>query len=63
MDIKRVQKEKHQETGLCLFIKETEAPIRLHKPHPKPILKEYAIKQIIEELKRKILFNYGLFKI
>ncbi|MDO5609014.1 MAG: type II toxin-antitoxin system HicA family toxin [Capnocytophaga sp.] len=26
-------------------------PIRLHKPHPKPILKEYIIKQVIEELK------------
>ncbi|AQW98612.1 type II toxin-antitoxin system HicA family toxin [Elizabethkingia anophelis] len=35
-----------------MFIhKETEAPIRLHKP--KPILKEYAIKQIIEELKKE----------
>jgi len=28
-------------------------PIRLHKPHPKPILKEYVIKQIIEELKNE----------
>lgn len=37
-----------------MFIhKETEAPIRLHKPHPKPILKEYAIKQINEELKKE----------
>lgn len=26
--------------------------IILHKPHPKPILKGYAIKQIIEELKK-----------
>ena len=28
-------------------------PIRLHKPHPKPIIKEYVIKQIIEELKNE----------
>ena len=28
-------------------------PIRLHKPHPKPILKEYIIKQVIEELKKE----------
>lgn len=37
-----------------MFIHEkADMPIRLHKPHPKPVLKEYAIKQIIEELKRE----------
>lgn len=37
-----------------MFIhKETKFPIRLHRPHPKPILKEYIIKQIIEELKKE----------
>lgn len=34
------------------FHKERNIPIILHKPHPKPILKHYAIKQIIEELKK-----------
>ncbi|SKB94264.1 HicA toxin of toxin-antitoxin [Soonwooa buanensis] len=28
-------------------------PIRLHKPHPKPILKEYVIKQVIDELRKE----------
>ena len=28
-------------------------PIRIHKPHPKPILREYVIKQVIDELKRE----------
>ena len=32
---------------------EAKTPIRLHKPHPKPILKEYIIKQVIEELKNE----------
>ncbi|MDR0794431.1 MAG: type II toxin-antitoxin system HicA family toxin [Chitinophagaceae bacterium] len=37
-----------------MFIHEKiETPVRLHKPHPKPILKEYVIKQIIEELKKQ----------
>ena len=26
---------------------------RLHKPHPRPILKEYVIKQVIDELKNE----------
>lgn len=29
--------------------------IRLHKPHPKNILKEYQIKDVIEELKQREL--------
>ena len=37
-----------------MFIHENvDTPIRLHKPHPKPILKEYVIKQVIEELKKE----------
>jgi|SaaInlStandDraft_2_1057019.scaffolds.fasta_scaffold15313_6 hypothetical protein len=27
--------------------------IRLHKPHPRPVLKKYQVNQIIEELQRK----------
>ena len=37
-----------------MFIHElAKNPIRLHKPHPKPILKEYVIKQVIEELRNE----------
>ena len=37
-----------------MFIhKKVDTPIRLHKPNPKPILKEYVIKQVIEELKKE----------
>lgn len=32
---------------------EVNTPIRLHKPHPRPILKEYVIKQVIDELKNE----------
>ena len=28
-------------------------PISLHKPHPKPTLKEYQLKQIIEALRER----------
>jgi len=31
--------------------------IRLHKPHPKPILRNYQIKYIIEELKKEGYIN------
>jgi len=27
--------------------------IRLHKPHPEPVIKTYAIKQVIDELKKQ----------
>lgn len=37
-----------------MFIHEkVQMPIRLHKPHPRPILKEYVIKQVIAELKKE----------
>lgn len=35
------------------FINDTKEVISLHKPHPKPVVKEYVIKQIIEKLKIK----------
>lgn len=35
------------------FISETCSPILLHKPHPKPIVKKYMIKQVIEQLKKE----------
>ncbi|MEP1095405.1 MAG: type II toxin-antitoxin system HicA family toxin [Cyclobacteriaceae bacterium] len=34
---------------------ETKHVIRLHKPHPRNILKEYQIKDVIEELKQREL--------
>jgi len=30
---------------------DTDKKIKIHKPHPQPFLKEYAIKQIINKLK------------
>jgi len=35
------------------FMHKKHAPISLHKPHPKPILKRYQIKQIIEVLTQR----------
>ncbi len=32
--------------------RERKIPIIIHKPHPAPTLKTYAIKQVIEELKK-----------
>ena len=32
------------------FLHDQHAPICLHKPHPKPILKRYQLKQIINAL-------------
>lgn len=35
------------------FISDVYSPILLHKPHPKPIIKMYMLKQIIEQLKKE----------
>ncbi len=35
------------------FISDKHPPIILHKPHPKPEMKEYQLKQIIELLERE----------
>ena len=35
------------------FIHEKHSDIMLHKPHPRPELKGYQIKQIIEQLKKE----------
>lgn len=35
------------------FISEIYSPILLHKPHPKPVIKMYMLKQIIEQLKKE----------
>ena len=35
---------------VAFFNEKTEHIIRLHKPHPKNVLKQYQIEQIIEEL-------------
>jgi predicted RNA binding protein YcfA (HicA-like mRNA interferase family) len=32
------------------FIHSNHEPITLHKPHPKPVLREYQIKQILDAL-------------
>lgn len=35
------------------FMHEDYPPISLHKPHPKPTLKEYQVKQILQTLKER----------
>lgn len=35
------------------FISEKYSPILLHKPHPKLIMKKYALKQVIEQLQKE----------
>lgn len=35
------------------FVHQEFAPISLHKPHPKPLLKPYIIKQVLETLKAR----------
>ena len=37
------------------FLNKDNIPIKLHKPHPKEILKSYQIEQIIETLKQENL--------
>lgn len=34
-----------------VFHKDNEAPIMLHKPHPENVLKKYAMKQVMQQLK------------
>lgn len=35
------------------FVSDKYAPILLHKPHPKPVVKVYMLKQVIEQLKKE----------
>ncbi len=35
------------------FISDEHSPILLHKPHPKPVMKMYMLKQVIEQLKKE----------
>ncbi|MCP0914980.1 MULTISPECIES: type II toxin-antitoxin system HicA family toxin [Legionella] len=35
------------------FISDKYSPITLHKPHPKPILKKYMVKQVIQQLQKE----------
>jgi hypothetical protein len=37
------------------FISDEHLPILLHKPHPKPVMKIYMLKQVIEQLKKEEL--------
>ncbi|MBQ0128766.1 MAG: type II toxin-antitoxin system HicA family toxin [bacterium] len=46
--------EKGKTSGSRIIFKNTEgSPIMIHKPHPGNIVKGYALKQILEELKQK----------
>jgi len=35
------------------FISDNYSPIILHKPHPKPVIKMYMLKQVIDQLKKE----------
>ena len=35
------------------FVSDEYSPILLHKPHPKPVIKMYMLKQVIEQLKKE----------
>ena len=37
------------------FISDEHSPILLHKPHPKPVMKIYMLKQVIDQLKKEDL--------
>ncbi|MCL2838005.1 MAG: type II toxin-antitoxin system HicA family toxin [Oscillospiraceae bacterium] len=39
------------------FINERKHTIRIHKPHPSPILKNYLINMLIDELKKEGFVN------
>lgn len=52
-----VKPEKTSGSPVAFYREETEHIIRLHKPHPKPILKEYQIQFLIEELKNQKLIK------
>lgn len=53
----QLKKGKTSGSRTAFFSKRTLHVIRLHKPHPKNILKQYQIDYLIEELK-----NIGLIK-
>ncbi|WP_131777841.1 type II toxin-antitoxin system HicA family toxin [Legionella fairfieldensis] len=35
------------------FISDVYSPIMLHKPHPRPVIKMYLLKQVIDQLKKE----------
>ena len=47
---KESQSGKTSGSRVAFFNEKTEHIIRLHKPHPKNVLKQYQIEQLVEEL-------------
>jgi len=48
--------EKHASESRVVFCnEETDHSIKLHKPHPRPVLKKYQLELIIEVLQKKKL--------
>ena len=35
------------------FVSDKYSPVLLHKPHPKPVMKMYMLKQVIEQFKKE----------
>ena len=47
---KENQSGKTSGSRVAFFNEKTEHIIRLHKPHPKNVLKQYQVEQLVEEL-------------
>ena len=47
---KESQSGKTSGSRVAFFNEKTEHIIRLHKPHPKNVLKQYQVEQLVEEL-------------
>jgi len=52
-----INTEKTSGSRVAFYRKTTRHIIRLHKPHQKPVLKEYQIQLLIEELKNQNLLK------
>lgn len=48
-----IKKGKTSGSRTAFVNKETMHIIKLHRPHPSPVLKSYQIREIMEELKKK----------
>ena len=52
------KRNKGKTSGSRLIFKNgAKRPIMLHKPHPGNIVKEYAMKQVYDDLKEEVLLN------
>lgn len=55
LGFEKSNKGKTSGSRVQFYHREKKCPILVHKPHPNPEMKSYAIKQIIETLKKQDL--------